>query len=62
MGVQQAEALVPVLTAFGGTAASVNEGVVDSTGFLEFPAAYMMGACVIGMIAMLFVKETAGGR
>lgn len=46
--------------AFGGTAASVNEGVVDSTGFLEFPAAYMMGACVIGMIAMLFVKETAG--
>ena len=27
------------------------------TGFLEFPAAYMMGACVIGMIAMLFVKE-----
>ena len=46
--------------AFGSTAASVNEGVVDSTGFLEFPAAYMMGACVIGMIAMLFVKETAG--
>ncbi|GAA8853070.1 MFS transporter [Helicobacter pylori] len=46
--------------AFGGTAGTVNEGVVESTGFLEFPAAYMMGACVIGMIAMLFVKETAG--
>lgn len=46
--------------AFGGSAGTVNEGVVDSTGFLEFPAAYMMGACVIGMIAMLFVKETAG--
>lgn len=46
--------------AFGGTAASVNEAAVEGTGFLEFPAAYMMGACVIGMIAMLFVKETAG--
>ncbi|UUZ46210.1 MFS transporter [Janibacter limosus] len=46
--------------AFGGTAASVNEAAVEGTGFPEFPAAYMMGACVIGMIAMLFVKETAG--
>ncbi|MBA4085166.1 MFS transporter [Janibacter terrae] len=46
--------------AFGGTAAPVNEAVVGRTGFLEFPALYMMIACVIGMVALLFLKETAG--
>lgn len=45
---------------FGGTAGYVNEAAVEGTGFLEFPAAYMMGACVIGMVALLFLKETAG--
>lgn len=46
--------------AFGGTAAPLNEWAVDTTGFIEFPAAYMMFGCVIGMVAVFFLKETAG--
>ncbi|GAB08495.1 proline/betaine transporter [Gordonia araii NBRC 100433] len=45
---------------FGGTAPLVNEAVVSGTGWHLFPAAYMMGACVIGMIAVYFLRETAG--
>ena len=43
---------------FGGTAPAVNQGLIDSTGDLLFPAYYMMGACVIGAIALFFVPET----
>ncbi|GAA1482675.1 MFS transporter [Gordonia sinesedis] len=46
--------------AFGGTAPLVNDAVVEETGWNLFPAVYMMGACAIGMVAMLFLKETAG--
>ncbi|NMO03637.1 MFS transporter [Gordonia sp. TBRC 11910] len=46
--------------AFGGTAPLVNEAVVDGTGWNLFPAAYMMAACAIGMVALAFLKETAG--
>ncbi|SDU80965.1 MFS transporter [Gordonia westfalica] len=46
--------------AFGGTAPLVNDAVVENTDWNLFPAAYMMGACAIGMIALLFLKETAG--
>ncbi|MEP9394808.1 MFS transporter [Gordonia sp. VNK1] len=46
--------------AFGGTAPLVNDAVVDSTGWNLFPAVYMMGACAIGMVALVFLKETAG--
>lgn len=45
---------------FGGTAAGVNEWVVGKTGFLEFPAVYMMAGCLVGMVAVFFLKETAG--
>ena len=45
---------------FGGTAPYINEEVVTQTGNLLFPAYYMMGACVIGMIAMPFLVETRG--
>ncbi|MFT4201443.1 MFS transporter [Gordonia sp. (in: high G+C Gram-positive bacteria)] len=45
---------------FGGTAPLVNEAVVDGTGWRLFPACYMMAACVIGMVALLFLRETAG--
>src|SRR5699024_10879292 len=45
---------------FGGTAAPLNEAVVESTGFLEFPAVYVMLGCAVGMVALLFLKETAG--
>lgn len=46
--------------AFGGTAPLVNDAVVEHTGWSLFPAVYMMGACAIGMIALAFLKETAG--
>ncbi|WP_255248335.1 MFS transporter [Glutamicibacter sp. BW80] len=45
---------------FGGTAAIVNEAAIDASGFLLFPAVYMMIACVIGMVAIRFMPETAG--
>lgn len=45
---------------FGGTAPYVNDEVVLQTGNILFPAYYMMGACVIGMIAMPFLVETKG--
>jgi MFS transporter, MHS family, proline/betaine transporter len=43
---------------FGGTAPAINEGLIKSTGDLLFPAYYMMAACVIGAIALVFVPET----
>ncbi|GAC67264.1 MFS transporter [Gordonia soli] len=46
--------------AFGGTAPLVNDAVVENTGWNLFPAIYMMGACAIGMAALVFLKETAG--
>ncbi|ALG83597.1 MFS transporter [Gordonia phthalatica] len=46
--------------AFGGTAPLVNDAVVEHTGWSLFPAVYMMGACVIGGIALNFLRETAG--
>ncbi len=46
--------------AFGGTAPYVNESVVSATGNDLFPAYYMMGACVVGLISMFFLKETRG--
>ncbi len=44
---------------FGGTAPLVNEALIDATGDLLIPAYYMMGACVVGLVALLFVPETA---
>lgn len=45
---------------FGGTAPAVNEWLVERTGNDLVPAFYMMGACVVGLIALRFVAETAG--
>jgi MFS transporter, MHS family, proline/betaine transporter len=45
---------------FGGTAPMVNQWLVARTGNLFVPAYYMMGACVIGAIALVFVTETSG--
>lgn len=45
---------------FGGTAPLVNDAAVQATGNVLFPAFYMMGACLVGMIALVFVTETAG--
>lgn len=45
---------------FGGTAPMVNELLIGATGNNLVPAFYMMGACVIGVIAVLAMPETAG--
>lgn len=45
---------------FGGTAGAVNEEFIGLTGNNIFPAYYMMGACVVGFIALIFVRETKG--
>ncbi|MPZ95244.1 MAG: hypothetical protein GEU96_10125, partial [Propionibacteriales bacterium] len=45
---------------FGGTAPAVNNRLIDATGSTLMPAYYMMGACLVGAVALLFVPETAG--
>lgn len=45
---------------FGGTAGLVNQALIDNTGDNLWPAYYMMGSCVIGLIALYFVIETNG--
>ncbi|MEU4341574.1 MFS transporter [Nocardia sp. NPDC023852] len=46
--------------AFGGTAPLINEAAIESTGWSLFPAAYMVGASLIGLVAWNFLRETAG--
>ncbi|WP_327121167.1 MFS transporter [Nocardia sp. NBC_01730] len=46
--------------AFGGTAPLINEAAIESTGWSLFPAAYMVGASLIGLVAWTFLRETAG--
>ena len=43
---------------FGGTAPAVNEWLIARTGDGLMPAYYMMGACVVGAIALIAVPET----
>ncbi|MDX9997932.1 MAG: MFS transporter [Phenylobacterium sp.] len=45
---------------FGGTAPAMNSWLISKTGDQAVPAYYMMGACVVGMIALCFTAETAG--
>ena len=45
---------------FGGTAPLVNQGLIESTGDQLWPAYYMMGACIIGLIALFTMIETKG--
>ncbi|KKW65916.1 MFS transporter [Mycolicibacterium elephantis] len=44
---------------FGGTAPAVNDWMVLQTGNNLMPAFYMMAACVIGVLALLKLPETA---
>ncbi|BBZ00645.1 MFS transporter [Mycolicibacterium chitae] len=44
---------------FGGTAPAVNDWLINATGNNLVPAYYMMGACVIGAIALVGMPETA---
>jgi MHS family proline/betaine transporter-like MFS transporter len=45
---------------FGGTAPAMNSWLISVTGLTLMPAYYMMASCVVGMIALLFLVETAG--
>lgn len=45
---------------FGGTAPALNSWLITRTGDQMIPAYYMMGSCVVGMVALWFVAETAG--
>lgn len=45
---------------FGGTAPVVNSLLINATGNLLMPAYVMMASCAVGMIALLFIDETAG--
>jgi MHS family proline/betaine transporter-like MFS transporter len=45
---------------FGGTAPAFNSWLIGLTGDVMVPAYVMMVACLIGMLAMPFVIETAG--
>jgi MHS family proline/betaine transporter-like MFS transporter len=45
--------------AFGGTAPLVIGALVASTGDEMFPAFYLMGAAVVGLISLAFLKETS---
>jgi MHS family proline/betaine transporter-like MFS transporter len=45
---------------FGGTAPAMNSWLISLTGDTLMPAYYMMASCVVGMIALVFLVETAG--
>ncbi len=45
---------------FGGTSGIVNEAAIKATGNQVFPAWYMVGACVVGLLALAFMTETKG--
>jgi MFS family permease len=45
---------------FGGTAPAVNDWLIGVTGNTLVPAYYMMVACAVGALALVFVTETAG--
>ncbi|WP_022970659.1 MFS transporter, partial [Xanthomonas maliensis] len=45
---------------FGGTTPLVTAWLVERSGDPLVPAYYLMGAAAIGLITMLFVRETAG--
>ena len=45
---------------FGGTAALVNQYLIDRTGDQQWPAYYMIAACLIGLVALFFTIETKG--
>ncbi|MFX1676154.1 MFS transporter [Paraburkholderia sp. A2WS-5] len=45
---------------FGGTAPLISEWLIARTGNVLVPAYYMMGACVVGALALIFVTETSG--
>jgi MHS family proline/betaine transporter-like MFS transporter len=45
---------------FGGTAPAISSGLISITGNELMPAFYMMASCLVGLIALYFMPETAG--
>jgi len=45
---------------FGGTAPVIGSGLIMLTGNQLMPAFFMMAACLVGMVALRFMPETAG--
>ena len=45
---------------FGGTAPAVGSGLISWTGDELMPAYYMMLACLVGLVALRYMPETAG--
>ena len=45
---------------FGGTAPAIGSGLISLTGNELMPAFYMMLACIVGLVALRFMPETAG--
>jgi MHS family proline/betaine transporter-like MFS transporter len=45
---------------FGGTAPAMNSWLIRLTGDTMLPAYYMIAACMVGMVALCFMPETAG--
>jgi len=45
---------------FGGTAPMIGSGLISLTGDPLMPAYYMMLACLVGLVALRFMPETAG--
>ena len=45
---------------FGGTAPAIGSGLISLTGNELMPAYYMMLACIVGLVALRFMPETAG--
>jgi MHS family proline/betaine transporter-like MFS transporter len=44
---------------FGGTAPAVNDWLIQATGDKLVPTYYMMAACLVGLVALVKVPETA---
>jgi MFS transporter, MHS family, proline/betaine transporter len=45
---------------FGGTAPALNSWLISQTGDATMPAYYMMASCVVGLVSVRFLIETAG--
>ena len=45
---------------FGGTAPAIGSALITATGNELMPAFYMMAACLVGLIALRYMPETAG--
>ncbi|WOF44718.1 MFS transporter [Sphingopyxis indica] len=45
---------------FGGTAPAIGSGLISRTGDQLMPAYYMIFSCLVGLVALRFMPETAG--